>query len=206
MWRLLYILIFSLFWSITCAESEKVPGADKKAETQAADTTGQVKQAEKDAKSDSTVLELEKDSLGNLMVFDYSIKLKAFSHINMKLEDMKDKNFLLFYFSARCGHCKQSIPYLLKLVKEMENDSLYMIAIALGHNKDEDIATFIKTLKVDVPMFQDSKKEFSKKYGTGFVPVVYLVTKKGTYFHLRNFKKEKSPEQIKKLYRDKSIF
>ena len=48
--HLLILLVFSLFWSITCAESEKKPGQNKKNETKAVDTTGKESKTKKPEK------------------------------------------------------------------------------------------------------------------------------------------------------------
>ncbi|MFC1586604.1 TlpA disulfide reductase family protein, partial [Fibrobacterota bacterium] len=82
-----------------------------------------------------------------------------------------------------CGHCKKTIPHMLKLHKEMKRDSLQMACIATARNTEKNIGEFIKTYKVNVPVFQDTAKAFSSNYGTGFVPVILLVNKKGNYIH-----------------------
>jgi hypothetical protein len=52
------------------------------------------------------------------------------------------------------------------------------IAIGLGGGIEEnDIRLFIDQFHAVIPVFQDSEGKFGPSYGTGYIPVVYLVQK-----------------------------
>jgi peroxiredoxin len=151
-------------------------------------------------------ISFEKDARNQLKKFDFSIPLKVFTHRNNSLMEYKNGNLLIFYFSARCEHCQKAVPHVLKLVRDLGDDSLKMIAIASGSNKDKDIARFMAKYKVDVPLFHDKRRAFSRKYGTGSVPIIYLVNKKGNYLRFKKFNQQTSPDLIKKVYENKKNF
>ena len=68
-------------------------------------------------------------------------------------------------------------------MKEYESDGLTGIAIGLGGGiKKNDIRLFIDQFHAVIPVFQDSEGKFGPSYGTGYIPVVYLVQKDGTFY------------------------
>ena len=68
-------------------------------------------------------------------------------------------------------------------MKEYESEGLTGIAIGLGGGiKKNDIRLFIDQFHAVIPVFQDSEGKFGPAYGTGYIPVVYLVQKDGTFY------------------------
>ena len=51
-----------------------------------------------------------------------------------------------------------------------------------GGIKKNDIRLFIDQFHVAIPVFQDSDYKFGPAYGTGYIPVVYVVQKDGTFY------------------------
>ena len=146
------------------------------------------------------------DKEGKVEPFDYSIKLNAFTDKKLSLESFKNENLLVFYFSAKCGHCKAAYPHLKKLFAEIKSKGIKMVAISAAMNKEKDIAHFVTSLKVDVPVFHDKNRGFSKKYGSGKVPLIMLVNKHGNHFKLKKFDKVATIDQISFALNDKAKF
>ena len=90
---------------------------------------------------------------------------------------------MIYYFSPKCPHCQRHISEIQNLVKEYEPKGLTGIAIGLGGGiKKNDIRLFIDQFHVAIPVFQDSDYKFGPAYGTGYIPVVYVVQKDGTFY------------------------
>ena len=47
-----------------------------------------------------TAPDFEKDKKGQNLVFDFTTKIKPFTHPNLSLESYKGKNLLFFYFAC----------------------------------------------------------------------------------------------------------
>jgi thiol-disulfide isomerase/thioredoxin len=215
MQKVILFLVLSVLFSTLSAVSNSKPddpadlqkaGDTEKNPKKAAAPQDSSQTAAAQAKEDTAILEFEKDSLGQLRTFDFSMKMKPISDKKLSFSSFKDGHLLVFYFSATCGHCKKAAPYLLKLAEELKEDGLEMVVIATGSNKEKDINTFISSLKVDRPVFQDEKREFSKNYGTRHVPVILMVHKNGNYIRIKDFKNEVSPDVMKAAYLNTDLF
>ena len=117
------------------------------------------------------------------MKMDFSKPLSGISDPGILFSQFANKPLLIYYFSPKCPHCQRHISEIQDLVKEYEPKGLTGIAIGLGGGiKKNDIRLFIDQFHAVIPVFQDSEGKFGPAYGTGYIPVVYLVQKDGTFY------------------------
>ena len=117
------------------------------------------------------------------MKMDFSKPLSGISDPGILFSQFANKPLLIYYFSPKCPHCQRHISEIQDLVKEYEPKGLTGIAIGLGGGiKKNDIRLFIDQFHVAIPVFQDSDYKFGPAYGTGYIPVVYVVQKDGTFY------------------------
>ena len=67
--------------------------------------------------------------------------------------------------------------------------------------KKNDIRLFIDQFNASIPIFQDVNTKFGPRYGTGYVPVVFVVNKDGSYYRFSDLSK-KSDEQLENLIKE----
>ena len=129
-------------------------------------------------------VQLMQDSTTNQpMKMDFSKPLTGVSDPGILFSHFSNRPLLIYYFSPKCPHCQRHMPEIQNLMKEYEKDGLTGIAIGLGGGiKKNDIRLFIDQYKVTIPVFQDADYKFAPAYGTGYIPVVYLVNKDGTFY------------------------
>jgi hypothetical protein len=85
------------------------------------------------------------------------------------------------------------------LIKEYEPKGLNGLAISIGGGiKKNDVRLFIDQFNASLPIFQDVNAKFGPRYGTGYVPVIFLVNKDGTFYRFGDSSK-KSFSQLKEL-------
>jgi thiol-disulfide isomerase/thioredoxin len=149
---------------------------------------------------------LEKGQDEQFLHFQYDMPLRPITARNNTLEGLKDQNALVFFFSATCGHCKQSVPHLLKIAEEYKEKGLKMVAISVKANRDQQLADFIDAHKVTVPVYQDSKRSFSRTYGTGSVPVILLLNKKGNIVKFSGYNVGHTGNTIRETLDNKYVF
>ena len=117
------------------------------------------------------------------MKMDFSLPLTGISDPGILFSHYGNRPLLIYYFSPRSPHCQRHMPEIQTLVKEYESKGLTGIAIGIGGGiKKNDIRHFIDQYKVSIPVFQDGDYKFAPLYGTGYIPVVYLVNKDGTFY------------------------
>lgn len=117
------------------------------------------------------------------MKMDFSKPLTGISDPGILFSHFANRPLLIYYFSPKCPHCQRHFPNIQNLMKEYEKDGLTGIAIGLGGGiKKNDIRLFIDQFHAVIPVFQDADGKFGPSYGTGYIPVVYLVQKDGTFY------------------------
>ena len=117
------------------------------------------------------------------MKMDFSKPLSGISDPGILFSHFSNRPLLIYYFSPKCPHCQKHFPEIQNLVKEYESQGLTGIAIGLnGGIKKNDIRLFIDQYHAVIPVFQDTESKFGPAYGTGYIPVVYLVQKDGTFY------------------------
>lgn len=127
--------------------------------------------------------EILKDSEGKPLKMDFSIPLTGISDQGMQFSLFSKRPLLIYFFSPKCVYCHNHFPEFQKTAKEYESQGVYSIAVTLGGGiRKNDIRTFMEELNVLIPVFQDESMKFSSLYGTGQIPVTYLILPDGTIY------------------------
>ncbi len=133
------------------------------------------------------------------MKMDFTIPLAGINDPGMLFSHFSNKPLLIFYFSPKCPHCQANFPQVQSLIKEYESKGLNGLAISIGGGiKKNDVRLFIDQFNASMPIFQDVNAKFGPRYGTGYVPVIFLVNKDGTFYRFSDSSK-KNFNQLKEL-------
>ena len=128
-------------------------------------------------------INLMQDSTGKKLKMDFSMSLIGISDPGMLFSHFSERPLLIFYFSPKCPHCQEKFPMIQSLIKEYEPKGLTGIGLAIGGTiKKNDVRLFMDQLNVSIPIFQDVNSKFGPTYGTGYVPVVFLVNSDGSFY------------------------
>jgi len=119
------------------------------------------------------------DSAGKPLSMDFSIKLTGIKDANMPFSVFSSRPLMIYYFSPFCPHCQRSYGGIQQVAKEYEQKGLMSIAVSIGNVGKRDILMFMEERNASIPFFQDTEQDFSKKYGDGYVPRLYLVSSDG---------------------------
>lgn len=85
---------------------------------------------------------------------------------------------LLVYFSPRCPHCRHVAPELAALAKELTG-KVAMIAVATGSSESADIAEFMATFGLEVPVVHDTDGQIGSAIQARSTPSALLVRREG---------------------------
>jgi thiol-disulfide isomerase/thioredoxin len=119
------------------------------------------------------------DSVGKPLLMDFGIKLTGIKDANMPFSVFSSRPLMIYYFSPFCPHCQRSYGGVQQVAKEYEQKGLASIAVSIGNVGKRDILMFMEERNASIPFFQDADQDFSKKYGDGYVPRLYLVSSDG---------------------------
>lgn len=140
----------------------------------------------------------ELDKSGKRAHIDFNLKVKGISDPNVQFSKFAGRKSLVMYFSAKCPHCQHAFPYVQKLSDSLSKKGFISAAIAVKFNTEDDIHDFIRDFSAHIPIMQDDDRSFGENYGTGYVPVIYLINEKGEYIRYKNFNEDETPKWILK--------
>jgi thiol-disulfide isomerase/thioredoxin len=138
----------------------------------------------------------ELDKKGQKATLNFGFQFQPISDAKLKFSQFANNKLLVFYFSAKCGHCQHAAPHVQKLADELASKGFKSIAIAIKMNTEDDIRSFIRDFKIHMPVFHDNTREFGENYGTGAIPLVIMANAKGEYLRWKSFDPEQTPRQV----------
>jgi thiol-disulfide isomerase/thioredoxin len=124
----------------------------------------------------------------------------------ISLKQYRGKVVYVDFWASWCGPCRQSLPALNKIRKELRSKGFEVIAINLDEERD-DAMEFLKEFPVAYPTARDTSGKVPEAYGLIGMPTAYLVDRKGNIHMVHEgFKKTDSAPlkaKIKKLLSQK---
>lgn len=141
------------------------------------------------------VFEVGKD--GKRAHIDFNMSPASISVPGMQFHQFANRKLMIFYFSAKCPHCQHAVGHVQKLADELAAQGITAVAISVKFNSEEEVRGFIGEYKVRMPVFQDAGNGFGTNYGTGSIPLLFLVNEKGEYIRYKTFSAEQTPGLIK---------
>lgn len=104
--------------------------------------------------------------------------LKTLDGKSVKLSDLKGSVVLLDFWATWCGPCRQSLPHLDEIYKELGPNGLKAYAIDL-REKPDVVQRFVDKTKLGIPVLLDTDGKVAKSFGVGGIPQTVVVGKDG---------------------------
>ncbi|MBI5700396.1 TlpA family protein disulfide reductase [Candidatus Saganbacteria bacterium] len=105
--------------------------------------------------------------------------LKDLNNNSVKLSDYKGKVVLLNFFATWCPPCREEMPSIEKLHKNLKNKKFAVLAVAIDKKGEPAVRPFIEKEKYTFKVLLDSKNKVSDVYGIQSIPATYVINKKG---------------------------
>ena len=131
--------------------------------------------------------------------------LKSSSGENLRLSEFRGDVVMVNFWATWCGPCRQEMPLLDELYSRYGRVGFSLLGVNIDDNSSKAM-DMVSELGVSFPVLFDSRKEVSKLYEVGAMPVTVLIDREGTvrYVHL-GYKpgyEEKYLDQIRSLLRE----
>lgn len=94
------------------------------------------------------------------------------------LDDMKEKNVILTFWSTHCTWCLKQLPELYELAKA--NSNTQFLAVAAGA-KQGDLAEFEANKPENVKLLLDTDYEVTQKYSVSGTPDHFIISAAGEF-------------------------
>jgi thiol-disulfide isomerase/thioredoxin len=118
---------------------------------------------------------------------------------DIQLSSFLGKVVYVDFWASWCGPCRQSLPALNTIYKELRKKDFLVIAINLDEEKS-DAMEFLKEFPVAFPTARDVEGITPDKYGLQGMPTAYLIDREGNVSLVHEgFKKTDSEELNAKI-------
>jgi thiol-disulfide isomerase/thioredoxin len=95
------------------------------------------------------------------------------------LADYKGKVVFLNIWATWCGPCREEMPSMEKLYKELKGGDFEILAISIDALGAKVVAPFVKEYKLSFPVLLNPKGTIQILYGTTGVPESFIIDKEG---------------------------
>lgn len=97
-----------------------------------------------------------------------------------RLADWQGKVVLLNFWSVSCVPCREEMPALNRLEKEMGGDDFAVVPVAFGYNHPGGLSRFLDKYAIDaLPIYLDPTRALAAEMGVVAPPVTVLLDRGG---------------------------
>jgi len=96
----------------------------------------------------------------------------------LELEQLQDRVVLVNFWATWCKPCKDEMPAMERLYRELAPEGFELLAISVDENPG-DIGQFLQQVEVSFPVLLDPKQTVSRQYQTMGFPESFLVDREG---------------------------
>jgi peroxiredoxin len=104
--------------------------------------------------------------------------LRSFRHDNVRLSEHLGEVVVINFWATWCGPCRQEMPLLDEIYNKYLRAGLVMFSVNIDEQR-EPAAEMAHTLKVTYPVLFDERKDVSRAYQVGTMPVTVLIDRAG---------------------------
>jgi len=104
--------------------------------------------------------------------------LRSMQGPSMRLSEHLGEVVVINFWATWCGPCRQEMPLLDALYGKYKQAGLVLLSVNIDENVEPAIE-MAQTLKVSYPVLFDARKEVSRAFDVGAMPVTVLVDRAG---------------------------
>ena len=104
--------------------------------------------------------------------------LRTLDNANLRLSEHLGEVVVLNFWATWCGPCRQEMPLLDELYNKYRRAGLVLLSVNLDDTADR-AAEMASALKITYPVLLDARKEVSRAYEVGTMPVTVLIDREG---------------------------
>jgi peroxiredoxin len=104
--------------------------------------------------------------------------LKSSTGENLRLSEYRGDVVMINFWATWCGPCRQEMPLLDELYTRYQRVGFNLLGVNIDDDSGKALA-MIQELGVNFPVLFDSRKEVSKMYEVGAMPVTVIVDRAG---------------------------
>lgn len=131
--------------------------------------------------------------------------LRSLGDQNLRLSEHLGDVVIINFWATWCGPCRQEMPLLDEIYNRYKLAGLTLLSVNLDDSADR-ADEMAQTLKVSYPVLLDERKEVSRAYEVGSMPLTVLIDREGVVRYVsEGFKpgyEKRYTEELRKLLND----
>jgi peroxiredoxin len=98
----------------------------------------------------------------------------------VRLQDLRGQVVFLNFWATWCVPCRQEMPTMEKLHREMKDQGLGVVAVNIREGP-KAVREFVDELGLTFTVLLDREEEVSKAYGAWGIPLTYIINREGEF-------------------------
>jgi len=152
------------------------------------------------ASSQQTDATNQSSQSSNPMAPDFN--LKDLNGKDVKLSDYKGKIVILNFWAVWCKFCKEEMPDLNDLNKELEKDNEAVIIAVNVQESLDTVKDYLSSNNIDIKVLLDQDGSVTQTYGVSGFPATFIINKDGSVY---TYIPGKTDKETLQKYLDKAI-
>lgn len=103
-------------------------------------------------------------------------ELKTLTGETVKLSELKGKKVMLNFWATWCPPCKEEMPAMEQLSKQIEKDT---VILAVNIDPQLNVQAFVDENKITFPILLDAEDKVNEAYQVLSIPTTYFIDSKG---------------------------
>ncbi|MBI4528800.1 MAG: TlpA family protein disulfide reductase [Deltaproteobacteria bacterium] len=126
--------------------------------------------------------------------------LEALSGKHVALKDLRSKVVFLNFWATWCVPCRQEMPAMEKLHRELKDHGVTVVAINFRESRKE-VQKFFNELGLTFTALLDKNGAVSEDYGAWSIPVSYFIDRRGAFLGKAVGPRRWDSQQAKEFFR-----
>lgn len=108
--------------------------------------------------------------------------LKDLNGKNIRLSDYKGKIVILNFWAVWCKYCKQEMPDLNELNKELEKENEAVIIAVDARESSDTVKNYLSSNNINLKVLLDQDGSVTQTYGISGFPTTFIINKDGSLY------------------------
>lgn len=106
------------------------------------------------------------------------IGLRSLDGNQVTLSSLRGKVVLVDFWATWCSPCRDELPHLQRLSRELANDGLVVVGVSVDRESD-NVRSFVRRLGLTFPIVHDEQHVVADRYRPTTMPTSYIIDRDG---------------------------
>jgi hypothetical protein len=114
--------------------------------------------------------------------FNHDLALTPIHGNQEPFSGLQGKKLSIFYLSVKCPHCRTVAPAINEARRHLDSLGYASVNVIIKYNTEQEYIPFAESTGIQGLAYHDRDRRFGLTYGTGVIPLFFVVDEKGDVF------------------------